>query len=151
MTSLTGKLATTIDESLTNMEVKQNKREYKPGEALKVKMTLMNISGKIITLIFHTSKIFDFSVEHIDSEFSSVWSSDKVFIQVITERELKQEELIQQDLEWIPSKPGTYSLKGYTQISSLTARPSDKKHVLLCLKFAVVRIVMGRVEKWIVS
>jgi len=94
----------------------------------------MNISGKIITLIFQTFQIFDFSVEHIDSEFSFVWSSDRAFLQGITERELKQEELIQQDLEWIPSKPGTYSLKGYTTNFQLDGETQRQETRPLTLK-----------------
>jgi hypothetical protein len=110
----TGKPTATITESSISLEVELDKAEYKVGEVVMVEMTLTNIGSEIVTLTFLTSQIFDFSVEGIDAEFSYVWSSDKVFLQVITERALKPGQFIRQDLEWIPSGPGTYAITGYT-------------------------------------
>jgi len=109
-----GRPTATVTESSISLKVELEKAEYKLGDTVKVKMTLTNIGGGIITLKFPTSQIFDFSVKGINTELSYLWSSDKAFLQVITEKTLKSGQPIRQDLEWTPSELGAYAITGYT-------------------------------------
>lgn len=104
----------TAHNRFLRLDVEIGKARYRVGETLEAHLTLRNEREETVTLVFPTSQIFDFSIEGIDNEFFYLWSSDKMFLQTVMRRELKCGESIRQTLEWTPSRPGTYALKGYT-------------------------------------
>jgi len=104
----------TAHNRFLRLDVEIGKARYRVGETLEVHLTLRNECEETVTLVFPTSQVFDFSIEGVDSEFLYIWSSDKMFLQTVTKRELRRGDSIRQVLEWTPSRPGTYALKGYT-------------------------------------
>lgn len=104
-----------VEKASIRFIMKLDKEEHKVSEHVKIKFILKNIGDKKITLTFPTSQLFDFLITDVHKKYIYLWSSDKIFLPVIKNIELKREELIQRVLEWIPSKPSTYILKGFTR------------------------------------
>jgi|GEM_PF-6889432 len=104
-----------VEKASIRFIVKLDEEEHKISETVKIKFILKNIGDKTITLIFPTSQIFDFLITDIDGKYIYQWSSGKIFLPVVTHIELKRGESIQRVLEWIPSGPSIYILKGFTK------------------------------------
>jgi len=102
------------DYPALKLRVEVPKRDYRLGEPVRFVMRLINNSDEEVRLAFPTSQIFDFLIESTDGRISYSWSSDKMFLQVITERELGPEEAIIQEFDWKPPTAGKYRLKGFT-------------------------------------
>ncbi len=74
-----------IKEGL-KLEISLPKVSYQPGDELKATLSLMNTIPKAISFSTRTSQLFDLIIKGPERELR--WSEDKVFLQVITPRDI---------------------------------------------------------------
>lgn len=111
-----------------------DKKDYQPGETIKMKLMKINLSQDAISLRYTTSQRYDFKISYPSGRVLWRWSEDKAFTQVLGSLVIAPGQAVQYDGEFTlsPSQtPGVYHVFGWN-----TARQTN--HIKLHLTFSIV-------------
>ncbi|MCS6862423.1 MAG: BsuPI-related putative proteinase inhibitor, partial [Abditibacteriales bacterium] len=86
-------------KALMTAQITTDKRQYAPGESVRMTLTLMNAGKRPVTLHFRSGQIFDFIVKRGRVEVWR-WSQDKAFTQALQDITLAPGETKRFEVTW---------------------------------------------------
>lgn len=92
-----------------------DRHAYAPGDTVRMQMLVRNPTAEAIVLRFPTSQQYDFTVRDADGKPVWIWSQNKLFAQMLTQKALPPGEEYTVSTEWaIPGDlaPGRYHVSG---------------------------------------
>ncbi|HEC82215.1 MAG TPA: hypothetical protein ENI42_07345 [Thermoplasmatales archaeon] len=107
------------DLSKLLLTISTNKPSYQTNETVKIILTATNTGDSNITLTFPDAQVADFEILNEEENQVYLWSSGRVFAQVITKINIPSGETLKLLNEtWVAnSKEGNYTIRGWLQLS----------------------------------
>lgn len=92
-----------------------DRHSYAPGATMRMQMLVRNPTAEAVVLQFPTSQQYDFTVRDADGKAVWIWSQNKLFAQVLTQKALPPGEEYTISTEWtVPNElaPALYRVSG---------------------------------------